>query len=89
MPASLAEEVLCVMRHPDFAEIFSPYALAEAPLIGEVGGTRYAGQVDRLLVTDDTVLVVDFKTGKKPENNVIQTETGKMRNAETPPRIRQ
>jgi ATP-dependent helicase/nuclease subunit A len=33
--------------------------------VGELGhGTAIAGQIDRLLVTDEEVLVVDFKTNR-------------------------
>lgn len=68
---TLKKEVLAVMVHAGFSEVFSPHALAEAPLAGEVEGKRYAGQVDRLVVKEDEVLVIDFKTGRLPENNAI------------------
>ncbi|WP_232842963.1 double-strand break repair helicase AddA [Allopontixanthobacter confluentis] len=58
-----ASGVLCV---PEFAEIFSPAALAEVPLAATVGGQVIAGTADRLLVTRDVVTVVDFKTARRP-----------------------
>lgn len=64
----IAAEVLDVMQHPEFAEVFSPEALAEAPIVGVVEGKRLAGQVDRLRVTKDAVLVVDFKTAPPPQD---------------------
>jgi ATP-dependent helicase/nuclease subunit A len=46
--------------------LFSPAALAEAPIAATLpDGTVVAGTVDRLLVTDEVVRVVDFKTGQR------------------------
>jgi ATP-dependent helicase/nuclease subunit A len=53
-----------VMETPEFAAIFAPEALAEAPIAGVVEGRVIAGTVDRLLVSDAEVLIVDFKTGR-------------------------
>jgi len=36
------------------------------PLIGLIGQTVVAGQVDRLVVTGDRVMVVDYKTNRPP-----------------------
>ena len=48
-----------------FADLFAPDALAEAPIAAVVaGGHVVAGTVDRLLVTEVRILVVDFKTGR-------------------------
>ena len=61
--AALADEVMAVMAAPEFAAIFGPGSRAEAPLIGVVGDAQVvSGQVDRLLVGRDSVLVVDYKT---------------------------
>ena len=61
----LIRDALGVIDDPLFADIFSPHVLAEAPLAGVVDGIVIAGTVDRLLVTDEEVLVVDFKTGRR------------------------
>ncbi|MGH6660668.1 MAG: PD-(D/E)XK nuclease family protein, partial [Rhodospirillales bacterium] len=73
----IVAETLAVINHPDFAHLFRPGSLAEVPIVGLVGdgaGARaISGQVDRLVVTDDTVTVVDFKTNRPPpekENDV-------------------
>ncbi len=65
----LADLALSIINQPEFSEIFSPKALAEAPLAGVVEGDVIAGTVDRLLVTADEVLVVDFKTGRRVPND--------------------
>ena len=65
--AALWREVAAVLDHADFAPLFGPASQAEAAIAGIVGtrGTRaIAGRVDRLVVTDHAVLVVDYKTNR-------------------------
>ncbi len=68
--ASLADEVLAVLVHKDFAPVFGLGSLAEVPVVGEIvlpgGGAplRISGQLDRLVVTPSGVLLVDFKTNR-------------------------
>ncbi len=57
---------LRVLDTPEWADIFSPDALAEVPLAATVEGRVIAGTADRLLVTKDRVLLVDFKTARAP-----------------------
>ncbi|MCU0945360.1 MAG: PD-(D/E)XK nuclease family protein, partial [Rubritepida sp.] len=59
-------EALAVLDHPAIAEAFGPGSLAEAPLAGRLGGRLVMGIVDRLLVTPERVLVLDFKTNRPP-----------------------
>ncbi len=59
----LADQVLALLRHPDFAPLFSSAALAEAPVSALLpDGTVLAGQIDRLLIRDDAILIVDYKS---------------------------
>ena len=53
---------LAVLRDEAFAAIFGPGSRAEVSVAGKVGGIVLAGQIDRLLVTDHEILIVDFKT---------------------------
>jgi len=62
-------EVLAVLEHPDFKALFGPGSRAEVPVVGDVGTIEpcvISGQVDRLLITDDEVTVIDFKTNRPP-----------------------
>ncbi len=63
---AIAAEVMALLDHPDFAEAFGPGSLAEAPVAGRIGGQLLVGQVDRLCVSDNRVLVIDFKTNRPP-----------------------
>lgn len=62
----MLESALAVLAHPEFAAIFGGEALAEVPLAATVGGIVVAGTADRLLVRESEVLVVDFKTARRP-----------------------
>ncbi len=60
--AEIAAAALQVLEAPEWADLFSPEALAEVPLAAVVAGQVVAGTADRLLVRADEVQVVDFKT---------------------------
>lgn len=62
--ADMAGQALRVIEEPDFADMFSPGALAEAPIAAVVGEAVIAGTVDRLCIGPDMVQIVDFKTGR-------------------------
>jgi ATP-dependent helicase/nuclease subunit A len=61
--SAILAEVLAVIEDPAHAALFGLQALAEAPLAGLVADQVITGVVDRLLVEDARILVVDFKTG--------------------------
>ena len=64
--AQIAGAVLGVIDDPAYADLFGDDALAEAPIAATLAdGVVVSGTVDRLLVTDDIVRVVDFKTGRR------------------------
>jgi ATP-dependent helicase/nuclease subunit A len=60
--AGIAAEALAVLETPEFAPIFGPGSRAEVPVVGLIGNRALSGQIDRIVVTDDAVLVVDYKT---------------------------
>ena len=59
-------KALAVIAVPEWAELFSPAALAEVPLAATVDGQVIAGTADRLLVEEGRILVADFKTARRP-----------------------
>jgi len=62
-------EVLNVLKNKDFAFIFEGNSRAEVPVMGEVDGHIVSGQIDRLLIEDERVVVVDFKTNRPAAKN--------------------
>jgi ATP-dependent helicase/nuclease subunit A len=70
----MAAETLGLIAHPDFAPLFDPGSRAEAPIVGELeSGLALSGQIDRLLVTADEVLLVDFKTNRPAPRTPAET----------------
>jgi ATP-dependent helicase/nuclease subunit A len=69
----IRRQILAVLDHPDFAALFGPGSQAEVPLVGLIGGHALSGQIDRLVVAEDRVLIVDYKSLRPPpatENEV-------------------
>jgi len=64
--AGILQRVLKVMSMPELAPLFGQGALAEAPINGRINGIGVAGQIDRLYVGDDRIILADFKTGQRP-----------------------
>lgn len=67
----IVADALGLLAQPALAALFAEGSLAEAPLAGEIvlpNGRRRAvsGQIDRLAVAGDTVLIADFKTAARP-----------------------
>jgi len=67
-------EALSILDDPAFARVFGPGSLAEVPVSGLVPdlgeGLVLSGQIDRLVITDDEILLVDFKTNRPPPERV-------------------
>ncbi|MEH6756568.1 MAG: double-strand break repair helicase AddA [Parasphingorhabdus sp.] len=61
---ALINIVLSVLNNPKWSDLFSPESFAEAPIAAVVDQYVVSGTVDRLLITDDLITVVDFKTGR-------------------------
>ena len=59
-------EALAVIEDPRFADAFGPDSRAEAPIVATVHGRTVRGIIDRLVVRDDAVLAIDFKTDRPP-----------------------
>jgi ATP-dependent helicase/nuclease subunit A len=66
----IAQETLAVLRHDDFKDVFAPGSSAEVPIVGEVNGRVISAQVDRLLITKDEILIIDYKTNRPPPRTV-------------------
>ena len=76
-------ETLGVLTHPDHAGLFGPGSLAEVPITGIVAGKNgihvLSAQVDRVLVTEEAVSVIDFKTNRPPPKTEAQVDPRYLR----------
>ncbi|MEO0699989.1 MAG: PD-(D/E)XK nuclease family protein, partial [Pseudomonadota bacterium] len=64
--AAMLDQALEVLASPEFEPLFGPDAMAEVPLSATLKGVVITGTVDRLLVTQEAIWVVDFKTTRRP-----------------------
>jgi ATP-dependent helicase/nuclease subunit A len=66
--AATVDEVLAVMADSRFAAVFGPGSRAEIEIAGHMATNRgvrpLGGRVDRIVVTPERVLIVDFKTNR-------------------------
>jgi ATP-dependent helicase/nuclease subunit A len=66
--AEIAGEVMGVLTAPGFADAFGPDSMAEVPVIGTVAGPEgpevISGQVDRLVVRESGIVILDYKTAR-------------------------
>jgi ATP-dependent helicase/nuclease subunit A len=65
----IKSETMAILNHADFAFLFGPGSQAEVPMVGEIEGQVMSAQLDRLLVTDEAVYVIDYKTNRPPPKN--------------------
>lgn len=78
--AGLLEDARKVIEAPSCAHVFQA-GLAEVPITAEVPefGARLEGIIDRLIVEDDRVLVVDFKSNAAIPTSADQVPDGILR----------
>ncbi len=76
---AMVAEALAVLDHAEFAPLFGPGSRAEVPVVGTVGGRVLSGQIDRLLVRNGEVWIVDYKTNRPPPETVAGVAAGYLR----------
>ena len=64
MIARAESEADAVLRTPALAPLFTETTLAEVPVTGSLGHQRLHGTIDRLVIAEDHILAVDFKTNR-------------------------
>ncbi|MCC5970207.1 MAG: double-strand break repair helicase AddA [Pararhodobacter sp.] len=72
-------EVLLLLDSDNLAPILSRDALSEISLSGEWNGRQMFGTIDRLLISPERVLAVDFKSNRVVPQDVTQVPEGLLR----------
>jgi ATP-dependent helicase/nuclease subunit A len=67
--AEMTRQVFAILNDLRFDEVFGPGSRAEVPIVGRIARPGHdpievAGQIDRLIVTADAVLIADYKTDR-------------------------
>lgn len=81
---ALAESTLALIADERFAPVFAPGSRAEVSIVGRLERPAgrpalVSGQIDRLVVTDSEVLIVDFKTNHAPPGRPDEAPRGYVR----------
>ena len=71
--AQIKEEILELLVKEEYAPIFGADSRAEVPISGEIDGKIISAQIDRLVVQDDKVIIVDFKTNRPAKKTLEET----------------
>jgi ATP-dependent helicase/nuclease subunit A len=71
---TMLEQILLLLKDPRFAKLFLPGSRAEVPIVGRLndGTLAVSGQVDRLAVTSDSVLIADYKTNRPAPRSLAE-----------------
>jgi ATP-dependent helicase/nuclease subunit A len=66
--AEIQTEVMQTLEIPEFAPLFAAGSHAETPIVGSIDGPQgpeiISGQVDRLVIRENEVVIVDYKTNR-------------------------
>ncbi|WP_082697931.1 double-strand break repair helicase AddA [Novosphingobium fuchskuhlense] len=77
--AAMAAAAIRVLAEPAWAEVFGPGSLAEVPIAAVVGERVVSGTLDRLLLQEGRVQVVDFKTDRRPPQGIDDVPLASLR----------
>jgi ATP-dependent helicase/nuclease subunit A len=69
---AIIRQVLGILSDARFAALFGPDSRAEVSIAGRFKGRPVAGQVDRLVVTPDQVLIADYKSNRPAPQSLDQ-----------------
>jgi len=75
----MAKSALDVLSEPGWAELFGRGSLAEVPVMALLGDRVVAGSIDRLLVGEARVRIVDFKTARRPPQSIDEVPRPQLR----------
>ncbi len=79
LAADLLAEAQVVLTDPALATLFGPGALTEVAVTGEWNGRHVAGSIDRLILSPDHVLIIDYKSNAVVPNDPSQVPEGILR----------
>ena len=76
---AIITQVQSLLSDTRWAPLFSKQARAEVPIAAVVGETVIAGRIDRLLVGENEVHIVDFKTSRRVPGNIAEIALSEIR----------
>lgn len=74
----LLSEADKVLSHPDLSPLFAN-SLAEVSITADLNGRQIEGTIDRIVITDDAVLAVDYKSNRMVPDSPDEVPDGILR----------
>lgn len=68
--SQIVKEIRNLLQNPHFAAVFGENSKAEVPVMGLVDDRIISGQIDRLVVEKERVMIIDFKTNRPAAKTV-------------------
>lgn len=66
----MVEQVIQTIECPELKNLFDSESLVEQPITGIINGVVIAGQIDRMRILPDRILLCDFKSGRRVPRTV-------------------
>lgn len=60
----IIESATSIFDNPELVYLFADNSYAEVPIMAKIDGKLVSGKIDRLIVSENQVLIIDYKTGK-------------------------
>ena len=79
----IATEVLNLVKDPDFSELFGENAHSEVPIMGEIDGQIISAQIDKLVISAQKIIIVDYKTNRPAAKALADTPKVYIKQLET------
>ena len=77
--ADVLAEATAILDNPDLIQIFAPDTLSEVAITAPVAGGQILGAIDRLIVREDHILAVDFKSNQIVPSSATEVPEGLLR----------
>lgn len=68
--AEIVSETMAILNDPSFTAVFGPGSMGEVPITALIDKTLISGQIDRLLITENEILIVDYKTNRPAPTDI-------------------
>lgn len=73
----LIDQILKLIDHPDLSLLWRPESLAEVSITADISGLgRIHGTIDRLIITPDQIIAIDYKSNRHVPKRWQETPTG-------------
>ncbi len=68
----ITAEALGTLNNPEFKFVFGGNSRAEVPICGMIGDKYISGKIDRLIESENEIIVIDYKTNKINEADIAE-----------------